>query len=317
MNLTPNYPSSRRFCRHTWLFIILLLWVGMFAFCGAPLWGQDVPVLKPPKFLEQLPPQLKNRDMVQLDLTVLCQSYPTYCRGIEIKNPDQVYLVMQNNTKILYDDGKLKTFDEQLESPDLQDMLAQVYPFHELPKEFRPDYDPGRIRVAAFFHAIFGGSPGEVSAHLTSASFVGQAFQFNAANQADQALAEVSRKLTALIGSQPHLRSYLFPLGGGFIWRPIAGTKRLSPHSWGTAIDLNPKYGAYWRWEKNLPGTAILQKQRAYPQEIVKIFEDAGFIWGGKWSHFDLMHFEYRPEIILKAKVMGKASPPVANQKSP
>jgi D-alanyl-D-alanine carboxypeptidase len=34
------------------------------------------------------------------------------------------------------------------------------------------------------------------------------------------------------------------------------------------------------------------------PQEIVSIFEKHGFIWGGKWNHFDTMHFEYRPELL-------------------
>jgi hypothetical protein len=30
----------------------------------------------------------------------------------------------------------------------------------------------------------------------------------------------------------------------------------------------------------------------------VDIFERHGFIWGGKWGHFDTMHFEYRPELL-------------------
>jgi hypothetical protein len=34
------------------------------------------------------------------------------------------------------------------------------------------------------------------------------------------------------------------------------------------------------------------------PVEIVQIFEKHGFIWGGKWEHFDTMHFEYRPELL-------------------
>ena len=41
-----------------------------------------------------------------------------------------------------------------------------------------------------------------------------------------------------------------------------------------------------------------------YPQEIVEIFEKHGFIWGGKWSHFDLMHFEYRPELLQKWRLV-------------
>jgi hypothetical protein len=29
------------------------------------------------------------------------------------------------------------------------------------------------------------------------------------------------------------------------------------------------------------------------------VFEKHGFIWGGKWYHYDTMHFEYRPELLL------------------
>ena len=35
---------------------------------------------------------------------------------------------------------------------------------------------------------------------------------------------------------------------------------------------------------------------------IVESFEKYGFVWGGKWSHFDILHFEYKPEIIIKAQ---------------
>ncbi len=38
------------------------------------------------------------------------------------------------------------------------------------------------------------------------------------------------------------------------------------------------------------------------PWEIVRIFEAHGFIWGGKWYHYDTMHFEYRPELLMTAK---------------
>ena len=35
------------------------------------------------------------------------------------------------------------------------------------------------------------------------------------------------------------------------------------------------------------------------PHAVVEIFERHGFIWGGKWFHYDTMHFEYRPELLL------------------
>ena len=30
----------------------------------------------------------------------------------------------------------------------------------------------------------------------------------------------------------------------------------------------------------------------------VDAFEAEGFIWGGRWLHYDTMHFEYRPELL-------------------
>jgi hypothetical protein len=38
------------------------------------------------------------------------------------------------------------------------------------------------------------------------------------------------------------------------------------------------------------------------PLAIVEVFERHGFIWGGKWYHYDSFHFEYRPELIALAK---------------
>ena len=44
--------------------------------------------------------------------------------------------------------------------------------------------------------------------------------------------------------------------------------------------------------------------QQSYPAAIVAAFEAEGFIWGGKWHEYDLMHFEYRPELICKARIL-------------
>ena len=63
-------------------------------------------------------------------------------------------------------------------------------------------------------------------------------------------------------------------------------------HAWGAAIDLNTKFADYWLWN---PKVAYRNR---IPIEIVEIFEKHGFIWGGKWGHFDTMHFEYRPELL-------------------
>ena len=253
----------------------------------------------PPEVLEKLGAQFPEKPSLAVDLAALTASYPGYCLGVEVAPDRKPYLIMKNRVKILYDDGLAKSFDEKLQRPDVKDMLAQLYRPGRSQEPFRPDYDPGRFRVAAFLKVVYGASASAVNCNLVRVPFCGATVWFNGQNGAATALAGVGRELAALVAQRPQLRQYLFPLGGTFNWRDIAGTSRLSPHSWGTAIDLNPRFGAYWRGSK-ANGPEVEAMRNNYPQEIVAIFEKHGFIWGGKWSHFDLMHFEYRPELLQK-----------------
>jgi hypothetical protein len=64
-------------------------------------------------------------------------------------------------------------------------------------------------------------------------------------------------------------------------------------------IDIGVKYSDYWLWKN--PGkseTAKIVYANRFPRELVLIFEKHGFIWGGRWYHYDTMHFEFRPEIL-------------------
>jgi peptidoglycan LD-endopeptidase CwlK len=81
----------------------------------------------------------------------------------------------------------------------------------------------------------------------------------------------------------------------------------LSNHSFATAIDLNVDKAAYWRWQS--PTQLETFSRKNWPSEIIEAFERHGFIWGGKWWHFDTMHFEYRPEIIAYAKSVAPSAP--------
>jgi uncharacterized protein involved in tellurium resistance len=100
-------------------------------------------------------------------------------------------------------------------------------------------------------------------------------------------------------------------VGGSFNWRMIAGTERLGAHSFGIAVDFNRALGGYWRGsgavEDNV-GDNFGDYANRYPEVLVRQMERFGFIWGGKWHHFDGMRFEYRPELILYARLVEKTS---------
>ena len=68
-------------------------------------------------------------------------------------------------------------------------------------------------------------------------------------------------------------------------------------HAYGAAVDLNLHWSGYWLWDEGQNARVIRYRNRM-PQDIVDAFERHGFIWGGKWYHYDTMHFEYRPELL-------------------
>ena len=198
------------------------------------------------------------------------------------------YIIFSDGTKMLYDDGKTKGFKGLLNSPDIEDMFKYAYPVGV--NSFRvPSNDPGRIRFEPLFKKIYGASEAAVRSHLTTINWFGQSVKVTTINGVDKKLLAIKRELMALPKAY---RKFLYPIGGTFKWRYIAGTKRLSVHSFGAAIDINVKYSAYWRWSR---GKGY---QNKIPHKIVEIFERHGFIWGGKWKHYDTMHFEYRPELL-------------------
>jgi hypothetical protein len=74
----------------------------------------------------------------------------------------------------------------------------------------------------------------------------------------------------------------------------------MSMHAYAAAIDLNLAVSDYWFWQKpkNGKADAPIPYRNRMPRAIIDIFEKHGFIWGGRWYHYDTMHFEYRPELL-------------------
>jgi hypothetical protein len=199
--------------------------------------------------------------------------------------------------------GQNKPFTELLDHADIRDQFAFPYPLATAPLQApAADEDPGRIRNEAFFLKMYGDCrKGQVMPKLRPVAWLpnhgGGTVRATTINGVADQLAKVSHDLDLL---PPAMIQYLVPMSGIYNCRPIAETERLSVHAFGAAIDINAKFGDYWLWSKR-PNAAIVWRNRI-PQQIVEIFERYGFIWGGRWYHFDSMHFEYRPELIALAK---------------
>lgn len=235
------------------------------------------------------------QDSIPLGLRKLIAAYPEQALRAS-KNA----LIWPDGSIMLYQDSiTQKSFRQLLSHPDLEDQMSMHYPKGESYPTPSLNQDPGRIRVEAFFLKMYGNSKENVRQHLVEVDFLGTKLWVTSINHIDQKLQQIAQELALY----PEFKAYLTNVGGSFNWRTIAGSNRLSTHSFGMTIDINVKYANYWRWavqNKTEDGKRPILYKNRIPLKLVKIFEKHGFIWGGKWYHYDTMHFEYRPELLIE-----------------
>lgn len=239
------------------------------------------------------------------DLLCLMLAYNDYIKDVCMDEHGFIYLVTRSNRKILYDDKNVKGDEEKLNSPDLQDMLEDIYSLDSIDCVVEDRKNPGRIRVYPLLNEVYGYSQINVENSLETILTPYGTISFNGQNGAAKALKSALETAKSYEKEQnPKIIQFVLPIMGTFNYRYIQGTGRLSPHSFGIAIDLNKSNSDYWKWAKKEDAT---KRIASYPKELVKAFEDNGFVWGGKWAKFDILHFEYRPEIILKARYFSES----------
>jgi hypothetical protein len=154
----------------------------------------------------------------------------------------------------------------------------------------------------AFQSILYGGlERREIEALMVQVEFLGGKMNIH------RDIVEKLRRIDAEIRKWDGGRDFIASIGsiGGFNWREIAGTRRMSYHSWGLAVDIQPRRlggkSIYWMWEmeRNKDWMLVpLERRWSPPDRVIEIFEHEGFIWGGKWPFYDNMHFEYRPELL-------------------
>lgn len=239
-----------------------------------------------------------NIEMKQ-DILILMLAYPDSIVGVEKNTDNKVYCILKSGKKVLYDDKLEKSHDEKLSNPDLQDMLEQDYPLEMISKLMDKSFDPGRARHYDILNEVYGSSQKSIESNLTSLKYGYTNYQFNSKNNANIALQSALKEVMPLAKTRSDIGNIIYPASGTYNYRVISGTGRLSPHSYGIAIDLKSDPRDYWKWSTTEQGAKRLTE---YPKDLVAAFENNNFVWGGKWGHFDILHFEYRPEIILKAR---------------
>jgi hypothetical protein len=250
----------------------------------------------PPAAVEPAPPVSRPDVEIPAGLACLLAAYPEHLCGAA---HDAIRWC--DSTEMPYDSHvAYGSHDDLLDHADLEDQMALRYP---VGTRFRPppgeNFEPGRVRHEPMFKKMYGATPAEVRARLATVQWMpgvaNRALRVTKVNDVHDKLRAVSEALTQL---PPASRTIAAETSGTFHWRPIKGTERVSAHGFGIAIDVGAGESDYWRWAAPVAG--ILPYRNRIPLDIVEAFERHGFIWGGKWYHFDTMHFEYRPELLAE-----------------
>lgn len=238
-----------------------------------------------------------SQDEDELNLYCLKAAYPQI-KSSEADQLGHIWLLLERGDRVLYRSGRGALQNRDGGEITVAESMAVPYVLEPVRPDLPQGQSPGRARSIRLLEALYGATKDEVSRGLETTRLRGRNISLSSAPA--MAFREAVPELERLATAEPALAPFLLP-DGGFNWRRIAGENRPSPHSYGIALDLGSKIAPYWRWSKVRPHPL----QKSYSGEIVRAMEDRGFIWGGKWHEYDLMHFEYRPELICKARIRG------------
>ena len=91
-----------------------------------------------------------------------------------------------------------------------------------------------------------------------------------------------------------------------FNFRYVIGSNKLSDHSTGNAIDINPMQNPWIHPSAHkIPNREYIPgKKGTITNEVVEIFKSYGWNWGGNWRNPDYQHF-FKPDNKLKEEVLS------------
>jgi D-alanyl-D-alanine carboxypeptidase-like protein len=228
-------------------------------------------------------------------LDTLVAAYPEALAGHDARG-----VIWRDGTAMTASDGRAdKPFAQLLTEASILDQFRLPYRRGPLARPPSVDEDPGRFRNEPFFTKMYGdcraGGLRKLAPVVWLPQSWGKTIWVTSVNGVAEKLTAVSAEIDAL---PAEVKRAAYPIAGVLNCRAVRDTGRLSMHAYAAAIDLNTAFADYWLWQK--PGSGPIPYRNRMPPAIVAAFEKHGFIWGGKWYHYDTMHFEYRPELLAE-----------------
>ena len=237
-------------------------------------------------------------------LDTLVAAYPDALAGRDAND-----VIFRNGVRL--DAGVLheqESLGGLLAHPSIRDQFLLHYPQGAPAAAPAAGFDPGRFRNRAFFDALYGDCrKGAVEKNLVAVAWLpeswGRPVRVTRLNGVAAQLRAVSDEIDRL---PPAIRHAAWPVEGEYDCRNVADDGQPSMHAYGAAVDLNLHYSDYWLWDQGRKAQAISWRDRM-PEAVIDAFERHGFIWGGRWYHYDTMHFEYRPELVRQGDLAAPA----------
>ena len=240
----------------------------------------------------------------QPEVAAVLAEYKNFIQEVSHKDNDVGFLI--GDTWIYFRDGRMLT----KESIRHQDRYKSIFYDYILGRVTKlPEYQELTLRSPDFLNHLFGTNEIKLRERCDWVPFLNHNAYMN--NFCERALRNVEVEILKAAKNDQEVQAFIENLKTiySFQQRKIRGTENTSYHSYGLALDLIPisynRKHANWIWS-----TAFidewhlipLENRWSPPQAVIDAFEKNGFVWGGKWSHFDTIHFEYAPEIILLAE---------------
>jgi hypothetical protein len=198
-----------------------------------------------------------------LIVSALREAYGDHIRRVERREGDIVFII--GGREIYYREGRMLR-EEHIASYYEYESIFYIYRRGTLTRIPDPVAFP-KNRSSDFLDALVGDTRGEIASSSKWVTFLGRkAFVHEICSES---LERVDLEINRYAQSSEEVRSFISNIKVVF---------SMDPRSVGRIPIIK-------RWKP--------------PSEVIAAFEKNGFIWGGKWYHFDTIHFEYRPELLV------------------
>ena len=303
--------------------VVIITTVAIIFSCGSK---QSAPIVKSAESQNMEPQEVIEPEAptrAQQVMEALMAAYPDRIERVEFRDDDWALLMrgfISGETWYYYADGRILPQEKREFAANYRSLSFYYYPLELPPWRERTPEEIERFRSwttnrrqstlrrsSYFLDDLWQASTrAETERSLARITLFGRRIRVH--HLIAENLARVEAYIQAAARTDTEVQAWINSIGTveGWHWRNIADTQSRSYHSYGLAVDILPRNlgrrQTYWLWtsQHREDWWNVSYNERYHPPAaVIRAFENNGFIWGGKWTLFDTMHFEYRPEILI------------------